>query len=200
MRHWLLRNREKQAQAAWMLYCPREFLGFSGTESHTMHQEPWTLTWKTYVAFLSRQFDFPKSIKSNLSGLHTYRLCPSTDNVPLFCSGLLQSLAQSFWPLRPHWFLSFTWRICDIDVPFMAEHYTDIYFPQQDQFWVSVLTNVHCSEKFIWWGLRDVLIYGHRGTHLKNSLKSWPFNKMTIYVNPWRQSLPTMGSWMDLQH
>lgn len=163
-----------------------------------MHQEPWTLSWKTCVAFLSRYLDFPKSIKSNLSCFPTYRLWPSTGYIPLFYSRLLQSLAQSFCPPLLHWSLIFTWRVCDIDVPFMAEHYTDIYSPQQDQLWVSVLTTVQCPEKFLWWGLRDVLIYGHRGTYLKNSLKSCPLNKITR--RPWRWGLPTMGSWPDLQN
>lgn len=49
----------------------------------------------------------------------------------------------------------------DVDVPFRAEHVTVSYFLDQSQ--VSVLITIYGQKKFLWWGLRDVLIYGYSG-------------------------------------
>lgn len=52
MLHWLLGN-TRDSQVAWKFQCLREYLSFSGTESHTVPQKLWTVTWKC----ISRQLD-----------------------------------------------------------------------------------------------------------------------------------------------
>jgi hypothetical protein len=67
----------------------------------------------------------------------------------------------------------------DVDVPFVAEHYTNIYPLQFGQLSVSVLTTVHWT-KILLWCLRAALIYGHRDTNVKNSLTPCPFSKIIL--------------------
>lgn len=54
----------------------------------------------------------------------------------------------------------------DVDMPFMAEHFTDTYSMNFDVLWVSVLATIHHMKKLLWWRLRAALVYGLRDVYL----------------------------------
>jgi hypothetical protein len=43
---------------------------------------------------------------------------------------------------------------------------------------VSMLINIYCEEKFLWWGLRNSLIYGYNNKSLGVGLMLCPFSRM----------------------
>ena len=61
-------------------------------------------------------------------------------------------------------------------------HSTISYFQHLSQLWLFVLIYDYWKEKFPWWGLRQVLIYGYSDTSLKGGLIFCPDSKIIVAV------------------
>lgn len=69
-----------------------------------------------------------------------------------------------------------------------------------DQLWVSLLTVMHWTKRFLWWKLRDALICRETLTQ-KVALLLCPLSNILLVgsaLGP--MSSPARGSWPDLQH
>jgi hypothetical protein len=64
--HRLTCEEHRETQVVWMFHCLRECLSFSGTEGHTVAQEPWIQTSETHGRCLSRPTPwFPATIHTS---------------------------------------------------------------------------------------------------------------------------------------
>lgn len=101
---------------------------------------------------------------------------------------------QSFHPV----FHDIPWALgkgrYDTDVLFMAYHSLVTYF---GQLWVSVLIAMHWQKKFLWWNLRDMLIYAYRDMDLEGILYDIKLIKQnnSSMFNPGLHTLQARGSW-----
>lgn len=102
-----------------------------------------------------------------------YRYCLGCEIVSAAACHVQKRLSQQSSPtLAFKSFFLFFWnipwgvvvvelRICDLNFPFIVEHSTDTCPLNFGQLWISILTTIPCTEKFLWWRLRGALIYGY---------------------------------------
>lgn len=67
-----------------------------------------------------------------------------------------------------------------IHISFKNVHSTISYFQTPSQLWIFVLISDYWKEKFLWWELRQVLIYGYSDTSLKGGLIFCPDSKIIV--------------------